>query len=62
MPVMSDEKKVTTTDAGIPATRDEFSLTAGEQGPIALPDQTRELRSVGDDGTPRAAGRTACSR
>ena len=35
---MSDEKKVTTTDAGIPATSDEFSLTVGEQGPIALHD------------------------
>ena len=30
---MSDEKKPTTTDAGIPATSDEFSLTVGEQGP-----------------------------
>ncbi|HYI35096.1 MAG TPA: catalase [Thermoleophilaceae bacterium] len=35
---MSDEKKPTTTDAGIPATSDEFSLTVGEQGPIALHD------------------------
>ncbi len=36
---MSDEqKKVTTTDSGIAATSDEFSLTVGEQGPIALHD------------------------
>ena len=28
----------TTTDAGIPAPSDEFSLTAGDQGPILLQD------------------------
>ncbi len=32
------EKKRTTTDSGIPATSDEFSLTPGPQGPIALHD------------------------
>ena len=37
---MSDEKKParTTTDSGIPAASDEFSLTVGEQGPMALHD------------------------
>ncbi len=35
---MSEAKKRTTTDSGIPATSDEFSLTVGEQGPIALHD------------------------
>jgi catalase len=35
---MSDEKPTTTTNSGIPATSDEFSLTAGPQGPIALHD------------------------
>ena len=35
---MSEDKKRTTTDSGIPATSDEFSLTVGEQGPIALHD------------------------
>jgi len=35
---MSDEQKRTTTDSGIPATSDEFSLTVGPQGPIALHD------------------------
>ena len=36
---MSDEKRPrTTTDSGIPATSDEFSLTPGPQGPIALHD------------------------
>jgi catalase len=32
------ERRDTTTDAGIPAPSDEFSLTAGEQGPILLQD------------------------
>ena len=36
---MSDEKRPrTTTDSGVPATSDEFSLTPGPQGPIALHD------------------------
>ena len=36
---MSDERRPrTTTDSGIPATSDEFSLTPGPQGPIALHD------------------------
>ncbi len=36
---MSDETRPrTTTDSGIPATSDEFSLTPGPQGPIALHD------------------------
>src|SRR5665647_731738 len=36
---MSDTKPpVTTTDAGIPAASDEFSLTAGPNGPILLQD------------------------
>ena len=35
---MSDEKQRTTTDSGIPATSDEFSLTVGPSGPIALHD------------------------
>ncbi len=35
---MSDRAKRTTTDSGIPATSDEFSLTVGPQGPIALHD------------------------
>jgi Catalase len=35
---MSDERLVTTTDAGIPAASDEFSLTAGPVGPTVLHD------------------------
>ncbi len=35
---MSEKAKRTTTDSGIPATSDEFSLTVGPQGPIALHD------------------------
>jgi catalase len=35
---MSDRPPKTTTDAGIPAPSDEFSLTVGPQGPIALHD------------------------
>jgi catalase len=36
---MSDKhKKVTTTDAGIPASSDELSLTVGPNGPILLQD------------------------
>ena len=35
---MSERAKRTTTDSGIPATSDEFSLTPGPQGPIALHD------------------------
>jgi catalase len=35
---MSDERPVTTTDAGIPAASDEFSLTAGPSGPTVLHD------------------------
>jgi catalase len=35
---MSDERPVTTTDAGIPAASDEFSLTVGPSGPTALHD------------------------
>src|SRR5713226_3396219 len=34
----SDGGKVTTTDAGIPASSDEFSLTVGPDGPILLQD------------------------
>src|SRR5713226_7405361 len=34
----SDGGKATTTDAGIPASSDEFSLTAGPDGPILLQD------------------------
>ncbi len=36
---MSDEKRpTTTTDSGVPATSDEYSLTVGPGGPIALHD------------------------
>ncbi len=36
---MSDERRpTTTTDSGIPAPSDEFSLTVGEQGPTVLHD------------------------
>ncbi len=36
---MTDERlPVTTTDAGIPAASDEYSLTAGPNGPILLQD------------------------
>src|SRR5487761_1262193 len=35
---MSDRSKVTTTDAGIPAASDEYSLTVGPDGPILLQD------------------------
>ena len=35
---MSDDPKVTTTDAGIPAASDEHSLTVGPDGPILLQD------------------------
>ena len=34
----SDDETITTTDAGIPASSDEFSLTAGGDGPILLQD------------------------
>ena len=37
---MSNEK-TTTTDAGIPASSDEFSLTIGADGPILLQDHYR---------------------
>ena len=33
-----DDKRVTTTDAGIPAASDEHSLTVGPDGPILLQD------------------------
>ncbi|MCC5880538.1 MAG: catalase [Idiomarina sp.] len=36
--MMSDEKKFTTTDAGIPVNSDEHSLTVGPDGPILLQD------------------------
>src|SRR5258705_4063645 len=32
------DEKITTTDAGIPASSDEFSLTIGADGPILLQD------------------------
>jgi catalase len=35
---MSDQRPVTTTDAGIPAASDEFSLTVGPGGPAVLHD------------------------
>jgi catalase len=35
---MSDQRPVTTTDAGIPAASDEFSLTVGPGGPTVLHD------------------------
>jgi catalase len=35
---MTDKPPKTTTDAGVPAPSDEFSLTVGPQGPIALHD------------------------
>jgi catalase len=35
---MTDDRPVTTTDSGIPAASDEFSLTAGTAGPILLQD------------------------
>jgi catalase len=35
---VSDDRPKTTTDAGIPAPSDEFSLTVGPQGPTALHD------------------------
>lgn len=34
----TDDPKPTTNDSGIPAASDEYSLTVGEQGPIALHD------------------------
>ena len=34
----SDDRKPTTTDAGIPVTSDEYSLTVGPDGPILLQD------------------------
>ena len=37
-PFMSDNRKPTTTDAGIPVPSDEFSLTVGPDGPILLQD------------------------
>ena len=33
-----DSKRITTTDAGIPASSDELSLTVGPDGPILLQD------------------------
>jgi catalase len=35
---MDERPKVTTDDAGIPASSDEYSLTAGPDGPILLQD------------------------
>src|SRR5260370_42485474 len=35
---MSDERPFTTTDAGIPAASDEFSMTVGPSGPTVLHD------------------------
>ena len=35
---MSPRDEITTTDAGIPASSDEFSLTVGANGPILLQD------------------------
>lgn len=34
----TDDRKPTTTDAGIPVASDEFSLTVGPDGPILLQD------------------------
>ena len=34
----NDGRKPTTTDAGIPVSSDEFSLTVGPDGPILLQD------------------------
>ena len=34
----NDDRKSTTTDAGIPVASDEFSLTVGPDGPILLQD------------------------
>jgi catalase len=34
----TDDRKPTTTDAGIPVSSDEFSLTVGPDGPILLQD------------------------
>src|SRR5271169_4198652 len=36
---MTDERPVTTTDAGIPAPSDEFSQSVGISGPLLLQDQ-----------------------
>ena len=33
-----NDRKATTTDAGIPVTSDEYSLTVGPDGPILLQD------------------------
>ena len=38
LPRMTDAKRPTTTDSGIPATSDEFSATVGPAGPIPLHD------------------------
>ncbi len=38
LPRMTDAKRPTTTDSGIPATSDEFSATVGPGGPIPLHD------------------------
>jgi len=35
---MTDERPVTTTDAGIPAPSDEFSQSVGPNGPLLLQD------------------------
>jgi catalase len=32
----NDDPKPTTTDAGIPVSKDEYSLTVGPDGPIML--------------------------
>jgi catalase len=34
----SEDPKATTTDAGIPVTSDEYSLTVGPNGPVLLHD------------------------
>jgi len=34
----TDDRKPTTTDAGIPVSSDAFSLTVGPDGPILLQD------------------------
>ena len=38
----NDDRKPTTTDAGIPVSSDEYSLTVGPDGPILLQDHIHQ--------------------
>ena len=64
------DRPYTTTDAGIPATSDEYSLTVGPAGPILLQDtylvqkmqQFNRERSPSGSSTPRAGAPSGSSR